>query len=44
MIRDKQSLADKLLNQGGETMLTEMNDDQLLRFVAIDLNRATAEE
>ncbi len=44
MIRDKQNLADQLLNQGGETMLTEMSDDELLSFVAIDLNRATAEE
>jgi len=44
MIHDKQDLADKLLDQGGETMLTEMSDEELLRFVAIDLNRATAEE
>jgi len=44
MLRDKQQLADKLLNESGETMLTEMSDDELLRFVAIDLNRATAEE
>ncbi|MCG8378959.1 MAG: DEAD/DEAH box helicase, partial [Proteobacteria bacterium] len=42
MIRDKQSLSDKLLNQESETMLTEMPDDELLQFVAIDLNRATA--
>ncbi len=44
MIRDKQGLADKVLDQGGETMLTEMSNDELLRFVSIDLNRATAEE
>jgi hypothetical protein len=44
MIRDKQILADQVLSQGGEALLTEMNDDELLKFVAIDLNRATAEE
>jgi non-specific serine/threonine protein kinase len=44
MIRAKQAVADQLLNQEGETQLTEMNDDELLRFVALDLSRATAEE
>jgi len=44
MIRDKQSLADQLLDQGAETQLTELSDDELLRFVAIDLNRATSDE
>ena len=42
MIRDKQDLADKILDQGGETVLTEMSDRELLDFVAIDLNRATS--
>jgi SNF2 family DNA or RNA helicase len=44
MIRDKQGLADKLLNQGSEALLTEMKDDELLRFVALDIGRASAEE
>ncbi|MCI0332625.1 MAG: DEAD/DEAH box helicase [Planctomycetes bacterium] len=44
MIRDKQALADGLLDQEGETLLTELSDDELLRFVAIDLGRATADE
>jgi SNF2 family DNA or RNA helicase len=44
MIQDKQALADRLLNQGGETMLTEMSDDELLRFVALDIGRASADE
>ena len=44
MIRDKQDLADKILEQGGETMLTEMSDHELLDFVAIDLNRATSSD
>jgi SNF2 family DNA or RNA helicase len=42
MIRDKQGLADKILSPEGESLLTEMNDDELLRFVAIDLNKALA--
>lgn len=44
MIRDKQAVADKLLNQEGETMLTELDDDELLRFVALDIGRATTDE
>jgi non-specific serine/threonine protein kinase len=44
MIADKQAVADKLLNQESETMLTEMSDAELLRFVALDIGRATAEE
>jgi superfamily II DNA or RNA helicase len=43
MIRDKQGLADKILSPEGEARLTELNDDELLRFVAIDLNKALAE-
>jgi non-specific serine/threonine protein kinase len=44
MIRDKQSVADQVLNQESETLLTEMKDDELLRFVALDISRATADE
>jgi SNF2 family DNA or RNA helicase len=44
MIREKQQLADKLLSHGGESLLTEMSDDDLLNFVAIDLNRAIDDE
>jgi non-specific serine/threonine protein kinase len=43
MLRDKQDLADKILSPEGEAHLTEMNDDELLKFVAIDLNKALAE-
>jgi non-specific serine/threonine protein kinase len=43
MIRDKQGLADKILSPESEVRLTEMDDDELLRFVAIDLNKALAE-
>ena len=44
MIRDKQAVADQILDEEGETRLTEMSDDELLRFVALDIGRATAEE
>jgi len=44
MIRDKQAVADRVLNQENEALLTEMNDDEVLRFVALDLGRATANE
>ncbi|HEX5444238.1 MAG TPA: DEAD/DEAH box helicase, partial [Pirellulales bacterium] len=43
MLRDKQQLADQVFGEGGETALTEMRDDELLRFVSLDLERATAE-
>ena len=40
MIQDKQQLADRILDQGGEKLLTEMSDEELLSFVSLDLNRA----
>ena len=41
VIEEKQGLSDDLLGGGGEKLLTEMNNDELLRFVALDLNRAS---
>jgi non-specific serine/threonine protein kinase len=42
MLADKRALADELLEGGGgETLLTEMKDDELLRFVELDLHAAT---
>ncbi|MEI7728791.1 MAG: DEAD/DEAH box helicase [Verrucomicrobiota bacterium] len=41
LIEDKKSLSNELLEGGGERMLTEMNNDELMRFVALDLRRAT---
>jgi len=41
VIEDKKSLSVELLEGGGEKLLTEMNNDELLRFVALDLHRAT---
>ena len=43
MIRDKQAVADQLLGEDTAPLLTEMNDDELLRFVALDIGRATIE-
>ena len=44
MITNKQAVADQLLGDEAETKLTEMSDDELLRFVSLDIGRATAEE
>jgi hypothetical protein len=41
VIEDKKSLSADLLEGGGEKLLTEMNNDELLRFVSLDLQRAT---
>ena len=41
VIEDKKSLSNELLEGGGEKLLTEMSNHELLRFVALDLNRAT---
>lgn len=45
LIRSKQALADALLgNEGGaEKLLTEMSNDELIRFVSLDLQAALTE-
>ena len=40
LLEDKRALADEILRGGGETLLTEMKDDELLRFVELDLQAA----
>jgi superfamily II DNA or RNA helicase len=40
LIEGKSGLARDLLDQGGEQLLTEMNDDDLLRTVALDIHKA----
>jgi non-specific serine/threonine protein kinase len=40
LIAEKTGLAEELLAGGGETLLTEMDNDQLLSFVALDLRKA----
>jgi SNF2 family DNA or RNA helicase len=39
LIAQKTGLARDLLDRGGETLLTEMSNDQLLRFVALDIGK-----
>jgi non-specific serine/threonine protein kinase len=40
LIAQKVGLARDLVDGGGEALLTEMSDDQLLRFVALDVAQA----
>ena len=42
LITEKRAMADAVLSEGGEVALTEMGDDELLKFVALDLRTATA--
>src|SRR5262249_24624769 len=44
LITSKQELARDILAGGGETLLTEMGDDELLATVALDLGRARSGE
>jgi non-specific serine/threonine protein kinase len=44
MIREKRGMAEKVLDRGTEAVLTEMSDNELLRFVALDISRAGADE
>jgi superfamily II DNA or RNA helicase len=40
LIASKQHLSDELFDGGGEPLLTEMSDDELIEFVSLDLERA----
>lgn len=40
LIRQKQEMANEILDSDTTTSLTEMTDDQILKMVALDLNRA----
>ncbi len=40
LIREKQAMAEALLERGAEKALTEMNDDEILDMVSLDLERA----
>ncbi len=41
LIRDKQDMADALLEGGAEKALTELSDDEILRMVSLDIERAS---
>jgi len=43
LISSKKSLADEVINQGGETVLTELSDTELLKMVSLDIHRALGE-
>jgi superfamily II DNA or RNA helicase len=43
LIEDKQAMVRGVLQGGGETLLTEMSDAELMAMVSLDLRRATAE-
>ena len=43
LIRQKTVLARDLLEAGGETLLTEMSDEELLSTISLDIERARAE-
>jgi superfamily II DNA or RNA helicase len=43
VIASKSALAEDVLGEGGERLLTEMNNAELLRFVALDINATTAD-
>jgi len=43
LIEEKKGLATDVLEGGGEQLLTEMPDEDLLRFVSLDLNKAVQE-
>jgi non-specific serine/threonine protein kinase len=43
LIDAKRQLSDDLLDGGGEMLLTEMRDDELLKLVALDLHTASEE-
>ena len=43
LIADKTALAEDILGEGGERLLTEMNNSELLRFVALDIKATAAD-
>jgi len=43
LIESKRRLSQELLEGGADVLLTEMNDEELLRLVALDLNKALKE-
>jgi non-specific serine/threonine protein kinase len=43
LITEKTDLAKGLIEEGSEKRLTEMPDEELLKFVALDIHRAAAE-
>ncbi len=42
LIHSKKQVSREIFDDSGEVNLTEMSDDQLLRFISLDLNKATS--
>jgi non-specific serine/threonine protein kinase len=42
LIEGKKELAAEILAEGGEPLITEMSDEEILRLVRLDLEAATA--
>ncbi len=42
MIRDKKAISQELFSDAGEVNLTEMNNEQLMQFVSLDINKASS--
>jgi SNF2 family DNA or RNA helicase len=40
LIEEKTNLADDILTSGAESLLTEMNDEELLKMIVLDIDRA----
>ena len=40
MIEEKTAISRDVLEGGGESLLTEMDDRQLLQFLSLDINKA----
>ncbi len=43
LIESKRRLSQELIEGGADLLLTELNDEELLKLVALDLNRALKE-
>ena len=44
LIAQKKGLAAELLEAGGDTLVTEMSDEEVVRIVSLDLRRALPDE
>ena len=43
LIESKRQLSEQLLEKGADLLLTELNDEELLKLVALDINKAMKE-
>lgn len=44
LIESKKSLSNEILSGGGETLLTEMSNEELMQVVTLDINRALGDD